>query len=126
MDHASSLTLPGEAARPPGPRPSEGSAAVDFPVAFGLESHLEQAVLGIVAFTAFRTNQIAAPGGTLTVVIFGYGKSCAAAARDQEHAERARGLAAIDGLGSRRSARAGRSFDGFRTAGSRQDSRGAG
>jgi hypothetical protein len=46
-------------------------AFVDFPVAFGVESHLEQTVLGIVVLAAAWADEIAAPGGSLAIVVFG-------------------------------------------------------
>ena len=63
------------------------SAIVDFPIAFGMESHLEEAVLGIVTLAATGTFQIAAPCGAPVVVVFGYRECSAATAWDQEHAE---------------------------------------
>lgn len=66
---------------------SEGLAVVDFPIALGVESHLEEAVFGIVAFAAAGTNHVAAPGGSEAVVIFGYRERSAATAGNQEHAE---------------------------------------
>jgi hypothetical protein len=56
------------------------SALVDFPIAFGVESHLEKAILGVVAFAAAGAAHVAAPGGTLAVVVFGDGEGRAAAA----------------------------------------------
>jgi len=52
-----------------------------------MKAHLEEAVLGVVAFAAPGTGQVAAPGGSLTIVILGDGEGCSAAAGDQEHAE---------------------------------------
>ena len=65
---------------------STGSCAaltlVDLPIAFRVESHLEEAVLGVVAFAAPGAGQVAAPGGSLTIVILGDGEGCATAAGD--------------------------------------------
>ena len=55
---------------------------VDLPVAFGVKSHLEEAVFGVVAFAAAGTAEIAAPSRALAVVVFGDGEGGAAAARD--------------------------------------------
>jgi hypothetical protein len=63
-------------------------ALVDFPVAFGVESHLEQTVLGIVVFAAAGANEIAAPGGPLAIVVFGNCEGGSTTAWDEEHAER--------------------------------------
>ena len=52
-----------------------------------MESHLEKAVFGIVAFGAAWADQEAAPSGALAIVIVGYGEGGAAAAGDEEHAE---------------------------------------
>lgn len=52
-----------------------------------MESHLEQAVLRVMALAASGTGEIATPGGTLAIVVFGDGEGRAAAAGDQEHAE---------------------------------------
>ena len=60
---------------------------VDFPIAFGVESHLEEAVLGVVAFAAAGAGHVAAPGGAFAVVVFGDGECGAAATGDEEHAE---------------------------------------
>src|SRR5208282_3845009 len=46
----------------------------------------------VVAFAAAGAGQVAAPGRALAVVVFGDGKGCAAAARDQKHLERGRAL----------------------------------
>lgn len=62
-------------------------ALVDFPVAFGVESHLEETVFRIVTLAAAGADQVAAPGGALVVVVFGDGEGGAAAAGDEEHAE---------------------------------------
>ena len=64
-----------------------GLAVIDFPVAFGVESHLEQAVFGIVTLAATRAYKIAAPGGALVVVVFSDRESRPATARDEEHAQ---------------------------------------
>ena len=66
-------------------------AVIDFPVAFGLESYLEEAIFGIVAFAASGTDHIAAPGGSVAIVIFRDGEGCSATAGDEEHAEGAFG-----------------------------------
>ena len=55
---------------------------VDLPVAFGVKSHLEEAVFGIVTFAASGADHVAAPGGAFAVVVFGDGEGGAAAARD--------------------------------------------
>src|SRR3954462_7181249 len=57
-----------------------------------MESHLEEAVFGIVALAAAWAFEIAAPGGALVIVVFGDREGGAATARDQEHAERRRGF----------------------------------
>jgi len=59
-----------------------GLAVVDFPVAFGMESHLKEAVLGIVALAAGGAGHVAAPGGAFAVVIFGDRECGAATAGD--------------------------------------------
>jgi len=65
-------------------------AVVDLPVTLRMESHLEEAVFGIVALAAAWAFEIAAPGGALVIVVFGDREGGAATARDQEHAERRR------------------------------------
>ena len=67
------------------------SALIDFPIAFGVESHLEQAVLRIMALAAAGTGHVAAPSRALAIVVLGYGEGGAATAGDQEHAEGAFG-----------------------------------
>ena len=62
-------------------------ALVDFPVAFGMKSHLEETVLGIVVLAASRADEITAPRGAFAVVVLGDGEGCAATAGDKEHAE---------------------------------------
>jgi len=71
-------------------------ALVDFPVALRVEAHLEEAVFGIVTFAAAGASQVAAPGGSVTIVIFGHRERSAATAGDQEHAKWARILARIN------------------------------
>jgi hypothetical protein len=73
-------------------------ALVHLPISLGVESHLQQAVLGIVSFAAARTDEIAAPARTLVVVILGDGKRGSATAGDEEHAQRWLGLRALLGL----------------------------
>ena len=63
------------------------STLVDLPITLRVESHLKQAVPGVVALTASGTDQIAVTTGALVIVVFGYGKGRSAAARDQEHAQ---------------------------------------
>src|ERR1700685_3732826 len=63
------------------------STGVDLPESVALIADLQQPVLGIVTFAAGRAGEVAAPGCTLAVVVFGHGKGCAAAAGDQEHLE---------------------------------------
>ena len=67
--------------------PSGLLALVDFPVAFGVESHLEEAIFGVVVLAAARADHVATPRGALTVVVLGDCESGAAAAGDEEHAE---------------------------------------
>jgi hypothetical protein len=50
-----------------------------------LEAQFEQAVLGVVALTTIRANEIAAPGGSLAVVVCGDSKRYPTAAGDQMH-----------------------------------------
>jgi len=64
-----------------------GSALVDFPVAFGVESHLKEAVFGVVAFAAAGTDHVAAPCSPFAVIIFGDRECGATTAGDEEHAE---------------------------------------
>jgi hypothetical protein len=61
---------------------------VHLPIALGLESHLKQAVLGIVTLAATGTRKIATPGRSLMIIILSYGEGKAATAGDQEHPER--------------------------------------
>ena len=68
-----------------GKGPVKGLALVDFPVPVGVESHLEKAVLGIVSIAATGAHQITAPGRSLAIVVFRYGKRCAAAAGHEKH-----------------------------------------
>jgi hypothetical protein len=63
------------------------STLVDLPVSLGMESHLKEPVLGVVTFAASWADQIAAPSGTVAVIIFGDGEGRAAAAGDEEHAQ---------------------------------------
>ena len=69
------------------PAPHIPSTFIDLPVALGMESHLKEPVLRVVALAASRTDQVTAPGGALAVAVFGDGEGSAAAARDKEHAE---------------------------------------
>ena len=64
-----------------------GLAFIDFPVAFGVKSHLEEAIFGIVALAAAWADHVTAPGGALAIVVFGNREGGAATAGDQEHAE---------------------------------------
>ena len=82
-------------------------AVIDFPIAFSMESHLEEAVLRIMAFAAAGTDHVAAPGGSVAIVIFGDGEGGAATAGDQEHSEWARSHAGVNGLAFGQSSRAG-------------------
>lgn len=59
-----------------------GSALVDFPIALRVESHLEQAVFGIVALAAAGADDVATPRGSLLVVVFRDGEGRAATAGD--------------------------------------------
>jgi len=54
-----------------------------------MESHLKKAVLGIVALTAAGADHVTAPGRSLAVVVIGDSEGDTAAARDEEHLERA-------------------------------------
>ena len=63
------------------------STLVDLPVTLRVESHLKQAVSGIVALPASGAEEIAAPVCALMIVVFGDRKGRSAAARDQEHAQ---------------------------------------
>jgi hypothetical protein len=74
-------------------------AFVDLPVSVRVESHLQKAVLGIVALAAAGADEIAAPSGSLAVVVFSNGEGGSAAAWDQEHAER---LGSFGGSGGRK------------------------
>ena len=76
------------AASPPFRMTSLGArvlAFVDLPIAFGVKAHLEQAIFGVVALAATWTDEIAAPGGALMVVVFGDGEGASATAGDEEH-----------------------------------------
>ena len=68
---------------------------VNFPIAFGMESYLKQAVLGVVTLAAAGADQVTTPGGSLAIVVLRHGEGGAAAAWDQKHAEGARSLARI-------------------------------
>jgi len=63
------------------------SAVVYLPVSFRVKSDLQQPVLGVVPFAASRTYQVAAPCGSLMIVVFGDRKGFSAAAGDEEHAQ---------------------------------------
>ena len=67
--------------------PSEDLAIIDLPIAFGVESHLEEAILGVVTLAASGADEISAPTCSLPVEVLCDGKSCAATAGDEEHAE---------------------------------------
>jgi hypothetical protein len=58
------------------------SALVYFPIAFGVKSHLQKTVLGIMSFGAPWTNEVTAPSRALTIVILGDGKGQSATAGD--------------------------------------------
>lgn len=73
------------------------SARIDPPEAFVLVSELEQAVLGIVALSAVRTLQVAAPSGTPPVVLLRYGEALPATARNQVHSQGFAGLGRVMG-----------------------------
>src|SRR5579863_5372546 len=64
-----------------------GSAVVHFPIALGMETHLQEAILWIVALAASWTGQVPAPGSSLPIEILGDCESDAAAARNQKHAK---------------------------------------
>lgn len=70
-----------------------------------MESHLKQAVLGIVTFAAAGAGQIAAPRSALAIVVLGHREGGAATARHEKHAE---GLGLLRGSGD---------FFGFRSCG---------
>jgi hypothetical protein len=63
-----------------------------------VKSHLQQAVFGVVSFSAFWARDVAAPGGTALVVVFGDRERLAAAAGEEEHAERRGGFVGGCGL----------------------------
>ena len=52
-----------------------------------MKAHLEEAVFGVVALATAGADQVAAPGGSLTIIVLGDGEGGAAAAGDQEHAK---------------------------------------
>lgn len=68
---------------------------VNFPIAFGVEPYLKDAVLGIVALAAAGTNHVTTPRGSPAVIVLGHCERGAAAAWDEEHAEWVRSLAGI-------------------------------
>src|SRR5579864_2316082 len=75
-------------------------ALIDLPIAFGVESDLEQPVLGVVALAASGAGKITAPGRALMIIVLGDGKGCAAAAWNQKHAQgRGTFLALASGFG---------------------------
>ena len=47
-----------------------------------MESHLEETILGIVAFAAGGAGHVAAPGGAFAVIVFGDREGGAAATGD--------------------------------------------
>jgi hypothetical protein len=63
-------------------------AFIDLPVSLALIAELQQTVFRIVPFAALRTLQIAAPCGSLAIIIFGHGECCPTTAGDKEHLER--------------------------------------
>src|SRR5208282_635105 len=76
-------------------------ALVDCPIAFGVESHLQQAVLGIVPLAAAGTDEIAAPRRALMIVVLCHGEGCSTAAGNEKHAQRRAGFRVLLGLASR-------------------------
>jgi hypothetical protein len=58
-----------------------------LPVALGVKSHLKKAILGIVFLAAAGAGEITTPGRSAMIIVLGDGESCAAAARDEKHAE---------------------------------------
>jgi len=76
-----------------------GLAVVHLPISLRVKADLQEAVLGIVPLAAAGANQIAAPRGSLAIVVLGHGERGSATARDQEHAQRrlrsCRGFAGI-------------------------------
>jgi hypothetical protein len=62
-------------------------AFIHRPVSFALIAQLQQTVLGVMSFAALGTFQIAAPGGSLMIIVLGNGKSGSATAGDEIHLE---------------------------------------
>jgi hypothetical protein len=58
---------------------------LDSPITFPLITNLQQAILRIVPFFAFRTLQITSPRRPLTIVIFRHGKGRTATAGNDKH-----------------------------------------
>jgi len=58
-----------------------------FPISFALITDLQQTVLRVVALLAIGTFQIAAPGCSLTIVVFRDREGGSTAAGDDEHFE---------------------------------------
>jgi len=69
------------------PRLPDALAAADFPEAFVLVVEGQQAIARIVTLAAVGAGNEAADVHSAAVVIFGNGKTGAATARDEEHAE---------------------------------------
>jgi hypothetical protein len=65
---------------------AEFSALVYGPESLGVIADFKQAVLGIVALAAIRTDEITAPAAAAAIVVLGYPKSCTATARNHKHA----------------------------------------
>lgn len=66
----------------------ERLAVVDFPIAFGMKTHLEEAVPGVVLLAAAGTGEITAPGRAPAIVVFGDGEGGSATAGNEEHFRR--------------------------------------
>ena len=65
-----------------------------------MKSHLQEPVLGIVAFFAAWTDEIAAPCRAPMIVIFRDRESCSATAWDEKHAQRRLIFYVLRGLGT--------------------------
>jgi hypothetical protein len=61
------------------------STLVYLPISGALVAELQQTVFGVMPFAAPGAFQVAAPGGSLAIVIFGNGKCGPATARDEVH-----------------------------------------
>jgi hypothetical protein len=62
-------------------------ASVYLPIALAMISNLQQSILGIVALSAVRTDEITAPGCALPVIVFCDGEGCAATAGQHKHSQ---------------------------------------